>query len=82
MKLWVFGVLWRGQGSLTMRFPLTPFCEIPDVNSLLYHLLFLPCLAIKVSEDLPFLRAETPVRKESGGVFQCRETGRQLWTCC
>lgn len=25
-----FGVLWRGQGNLIMRFPLTPFPEIPN----------------------------------------------------
>lgn len=71
----MLAVLWRGWAGLTVRVLLTPFCEIPNFKRLLYHLLSLLYLAIKASRDLPFLRVETPVRKESGALFEAESSG-------
>lgn len=77
----MLAVLWRGWAGLTVRVLLTPFCEIPNFKRLLYHLLSLLYLATKASGNLPFLRVETPVRKESGALFQAESSGAARTTC-
>lgn len=43
----MLAVLWRGRGGLTVRFLLTPFCEIPSFKRLLYRFLSLLYLDIR-----------------------------------